>query len=253
MNETRETLLCIVTHPDDETMLTGGTLAMLAGRGVAVHILCATRGEGGEVGEPPVCAREELGHVRTAELRCAAAALGACSVEFLGYVDPDVGPDGEGRAFAADPAEFEAHIVAAIHRLRPTVLLTHGSEGEYGHPGHILVHQTVLRAIRNSPFIIRNSPPTLYTFCAATPGRQDRIFNTADPAHLVLDVTPWLDAKGAAAACHRTQHALFFRHHPEARIVREVLRTIESLHRAWPPDGLHAPMFADLVISNARD
>ncbi len=60
-------------------------------------------------------------------------------------------PDGEGRAFAADDAGFEARIVAVIRRLQPAALLTHGSEGEYGHPGHVLVHQTVLHAIRHSP------------------------------------------------------------------------------------------------------
>jgi len=252
MNETHETLLCIVAHPDDETMLTGGVLAMLAERGVAVYVLCATRGEGGEVGEPPVCTRDELARVREAELRCAATALGARSVEFLGYVDPAVGPDGEGRAFEADRAGFESRIVAAIRRLRPAGLLTHGSRGEYGHPGHLLVHRTVLgahRIIRSQPA----APPALYTFCAAVPGHQDRIFNTADTAHVVLDVTPWLDAKAAAAACHRTQRALFFRHHPEARTMRDALRTTESLHRVWPSDGPHAPMFADLVLPDARD
>ena len=32
------TLLCVVAHPDDETVLTGGLLAMLASRGAAVLI-----------------------------------------------------------------------------------------------------------------------------------------------------------------------------------------------------------------------
>lgn len=248
-----EAMLCVVAHPDDETMLTGGTLAMLAERGVAVHILCATRGEGGEVGEPPVCVREELGRVREAELRCAAAALGARSAEFLGYVDPEIGPDGKACAFEADPAEFEARVVAAVRRLRPATLLTHGSEGEYGHPGHVLVHQTVLRAhwaVRSQSAIVT---PALYTFCAAVPGRRDRVFNAADPADVVLDVAPWLDAKSAAAICHRTQHALFFRNHPEARSIREVLRTTESLHLVWSPDGLHVPVLADLVPSDVHD
>jgi LmbE family N-acetylglucosaminyl deacetylase len=246
-----ETLLCIVTHPDDETMLTGGTLAMLVQRGVAVHILCATRGEGGEVGEPPVCARAELGRVRGAELRCAAAALGARSVAFLGYVDPDVGPDGQVRAFEADPAELEGRVVAAIRRLQPAVLLTHGSQGEYGHPGHILTHQAVMRAVRRSSLATRDSLAAVYTFCAAIPGRQDRIFNEADPAHVVLDVTPWLDVKSAAATCHRSQHGLFFRHHPEARTIREVLRTTESLHLAWSRDGCQSPLFAEWTLPDA--
>ena len=43
-------ILTIIAHPDDETMLSGGTLALLARAGAEVHYLCATRGEGGEVG-----------------------------------------------------------------------------------------------------------------------------------------------------------------------------------------------------------
>lgn len=241
-----ESLLCVVAHPDDETMLTGGLLAMLAERGVAIRVLCATRGQGGEVGEPPVCTREDLGQVREAELRCAATALGVGSIEFLDYVDPPIDPDGQVRAFDADPGELEADVLKAITRLRPAALLTHGSGGEYGHPGHVLVHRTAVRAAR------RAGVP-LYTFCAAIPDRKDRIFNTGDVAHIVLDVTPWLDAKEAAAMCHRTQHALFMRNHPHARSVREVLRAVESLHLAWSPDGDHAPILAVLLDGNGRD
>ena len=40
-------LLCLVAHPDDETMLCGSTLALLATRGVEVHVAALTRGEGG--------------------------------------------------------------------------------------------------------------------------------------------------------------------------------------------------------------
>lgn len=48
----------MVAHPDDETRLTGGLLARLAAQGVDVHLPCLTRGEGGEVGEPPLATRE---------------------------------------------------------------------------------------------------------------------------------------------------------------------------------------------------
>jgi len=36
-------------------MLAGGTLALLAQAGAQIHYLCATRGEGREIGEPPDC------------------------------------------------------------------------------------------------------------------------------------------------------------------------------------------------------
>ncbi len=59
-------VLAFFAHPDDETILIGGTLALLARLGAEVHYLIATRGEGGEVGGPPVCERSQLGLVRSA-------------------------------------------------------------------------------------------------------------------------------------------------------------------------------------------
>lgn len=241
-----DSVLCVVAHPDDETMLTGGLLAALARAGVAVDLLCATRGEGGEVGDPPVCAREELGLVRESELRCAAMVLGVRSVEFMGYIDPPVAPGGELQAFVADFAECAERIAETMARLRPALALTHGSQGEYGHPGHVLVHRAVLRA-REVLGLRGGVAPALYTFCAAVPGLEDRLFNAADQAHIVFDVGPWLDIKAAAAACHRTQHALFFRHHPEAHVFRDIVRGVEALRLVWSQDGSHAPLLIDLA------
>jgi LmbE family N-acetylglucosaminyl deacetylase len=42
-------LLAVLAHPDDETFGMGGTLALYARRGVDVHLICATRGEVGEM------------------------------------------------------------------------------------------------------------------------------------------------------------------------------------------------------------
>ena len=40
-------LLAVLAHPDDETFGLGGTLALYARKGVAVYLVCATRGEQG--------------------------------------------------------------------------------------------------------------------------------------------------------------------------------------------------------------
>ena len=76
-------LVCFFAHPDDETILTGGVLALLAANGVNVHYVCATRGEGGELGAPPVD-REQLGDARERELVCAVGKLGGKSLTFPG-------------------------------------------------------------------------------------------------------------------------------------------------------------------------
>jgi LmbE family N-acetylglucosaminyl deacetylase len=247
MHDKIERLLCITAHPDDETLYAGAFLAMLARRGIATHVLCATRGEKGQVGDPPVCRREDLGEVREAELRCAADVLGVASVEVIGYLNPAyVIASQDLTAFEADPDEFASRIVAACDRLRPDAVITHGSQGEYGHPGHVLVHETVLRAHQalHSPSDV--PAPALYTVSAAVQGQQNKIFNDADPADVVIDVAPWVDDKAAAIACHRTQRALFFSAFPEADTLRELMLMrceTESLHRVWVPDGFDEVAF----------
>ena len=42
-------LLAIFAHPDDEVMSCGGTLARYADEGHQVSLICATRGEEGEI------------------------------------------------------------------------------------------------------------------------------------------------------------------------------------------------------------
>ncbi len=253
-------LLCIIAHPDDETMLCGGTLAALAARGVEIHVLCATRGEGGEVGEPPLCTREELGRVREAEMRCACRTLGVRQVEFLGYVDPPVSPENALYPFTEDEEGLRDRLLAHVRRLRPDMLLTHGRDGEYGHPGHKLLHRATWDAFQQLPAVSQGEashspaergdagegPAFFYTIAAAVPGLDDHIFNGSEPADLIFELegTPWLDVKEAAAMCHVTQHGLFKRR-KQAQTVREVLRRVESLHRYWPPDGPDAPVLVD--------
>ena len=154
------TILTIIAHPDDETMLSGGALALLARAGAEVHYLCATRGEGGEVGEPPRCTREELGTVREGEMRCAVQTLGGMRVEFLEYVDPLVGENDVLYPYTNDFEGLVAKISEHLKRLQPEVVISHGSSGEYGHPAHILTHLAVRKAIEK----LGDQAPMLYTF-----------------------------------------------------------------------------------------
>jgi LmbE family N-acetylglucosaminyl deacetylase len=238
-------VLVIGAHPDDETMLVGGTLALLSSQGMQVHILCATRGEGGESGEPPVCRRSELGAVRERELRCAAGQLGAASVRLLDYVDPVIGPDEELYPFEADFSTLAVQLRAAIREVEADVVITHGRNGEYGHPAHRLLHRATRVAVEHSARDL-----LLYTYAATVPGIEDHIWNESDLAHLALDVRPWLDAKEAAALCHVTQQALF-RRRRKAKTVREVLRTVESFHRHLPvvETGVPQDAFAGLLMA----
>ena len=229
-------ILTVIAHPDDETMLTGGALALLARAGAEVYYLCATRGEGGEAGEPPVCARDQLGSVREKEMRCAVQALGGKGVDFLAYVDPLVGANDELHPYTDDLAGLVNRIAAYIQKLNPEVVITHGSNGEYGHPAHKLTHQATRQAVE----LLNGQAPILYTFSAAFPEHpRPRLVNPDDPANLVLDVTPVMQQKIQAALCHVSQHALFVRRSSiragRQLTVPEVIMKLEGLHRVSPP------------------
>lgn len=229
-------VLTIIAHPDDETMLSGGALTLLANAGAEVYYLCATRGEGGEVGEPPLCARQELGTIREQEMRCAVQALGGVGVEFLDYVDPLVGENEELHPYTDDFEELVAKIIKHIQLLQPGAIITHGSNGEYGHPAHQLTHQATSEAIK----LLGDDAPLLYTFSAAFPEHpRPRLANDNDPAHIILDIASVLEQKVAAARCHKSQNALFVRRSSRRAgrqlTIPEVIMKLEGLHRAYPP------------------
>lgn len=230
-------VLAVYAHPDDETMLAGGALALLSQLGARVHYLCATRGEGGEVGEPPVSALDDLGRVRESELRCAVQALGGASLELLSYVDPRIGPEDTLYSFSDDLDRFMLETQDAVRRLDIDVVITHGSSGEYGHPAHRFIHAAVRQALE----ALVSDVPLLYSGLAAFEGHpHPRLVNAGDPAHLILDLPPAaLAAKTAAALCHRSQHALFVRRRSiEAGrpiTVPEAIDPVESYHRHLPP------------------
>ncbi len=230
-------VLAFFAHPDDETMLIGGTLALLAQNGANVHYLCATRGEGGETGEPPVCTLAELGTQRERELRCAVQTLGGTSLAFLDYIDPRVGPDEELYPYTDDINAVSSQVAAHIYRNAIDVIITHGSNGEYGHPAHILTHQTTRNAVRSING--DGSKISFYSVAANFPDHpRPRLANKDDPAHLILDITSALPQKTEAALCHQSQLALFVRRSSQKAgrqmTVPEVIMRVESLHRAIP-------------------
>ncbi len=243
-------VLAFFAHPDDETILAGGTLALLALSGARVHYLCATRGEGGEVGEPPLCTRRELGATREQELVCAVQALTGRSLTFLGHPDPEVGEDGEVHPYSQDLAFVAGQLAASIHQFQVDAILTHGSNGEYGHPAHVFSYQAALVAVQS---LAADGPaPLLYSVQAIHTGHPyPRLANADDPAHLVIGIDPVFEQKLEAARCHRTQHALFVRWTSQEAgrqlSLQEVIMHSESLHRIYPAlHRVHPPVPGDL-------
>jgi LmbE family N-acetylglucosaminyl deacetylase len=135
----------VFAHPDDESFGIGGTLACYGNDPqVRVVLICATRGEAGEISDPRLATAEELGAVREQELRCACRTLGLDALHFLDYRDSGMAGTPENqdpRALAA--ADFDqavSKIVAHIRRERPDVLVTFDEMGGYGHPDHVAIH-----------------------------------------------------------------------------------------------------------------
>jgi LmbE family N-acetylglucosaminyl deacetylase len=138
MSELR--LMCVLAHPDDESLGTGGALAKYAGEGVSTSLVTATRGERGRFGDSKASPGPEIvGRAREAELLAAAGELGLREVKFLDY--PDGGLD------KVDAAEAIAKIAGHLRRVKPHVVITFGPDGAYGHPDHIAISQLTTAAI----------------------------------------------------------------------------------------------------------
>jgi LmbE family N-acetylglucosaminyl deacetylase len=141
------TVVAFHAHPDDEVLLTGGTLARLAAEGDRVIIAVATDGiVGSTAGQDR--------QARLAELRESAAVLGAARVVHLGYAESGHGPvlyrDPPGRVrFArADVDEAAGKLASLIRAEHADLLLSYDSHGGYGHRDHMQVHRVGARAAR---------------------------------------------------------------------------------------------------------
>jgi N-acetyl-1-D-myo-inositol-2-amino-2-deoxy-alpha-D-glucopyranoside deacetylase len=147
-------ILAFLAHPDDESFGMGGTLALYASRGVDVHLVCATRGEVGDVAPEMLQGFGSIAELRESELRCAAGILGLKGVHFLDYHDsgmPGTADNHHPRALAAQPLdEVAANLVCYLRELKPQVVLTFDPFGGYGHPDHIAIQQAAVRAFEQA-------------------------------------------------------------------------------------------------------
>ncbi|WP_327117336.1 PIG-L family deacetylase [Nocardia sp. NBC_01730] len=139
------TCVFLHAHPDDESLLTAGTMARLAAEGHRVVLVVATDGEAGLTDSP---AGTELGARRRRETMDSAAALGCARVEFLGYGDS--GSDGAvPDSFSATPVEQAAERIAALLvEERAELVTSYDPAGGYGHPDHVHLHHVGSLAAR---------------------------------------------------------------------------------------------------------
>jgi N-acetylglucosamine malate deacetylase 1 len=188
MNDT--VVLAVGAHPDDVEAFCGGTLAVLAGRGVPIHVAVATGGEGGIPDATP----DEARKLRLAEGARAAEILGAASFTWLGMHDQAAqdGPDARGT------------LADLIRRLGANLLITH-PPGDY-HSDHRAVHELVLAmrigacaASVGSEPPLRSAPDLVFMDAAQGLGFQP---------HVWIDVTATIETKWEILRAHESQRTL---------------------------------------------
>ena len=142
-------LLGAYAHPDDEQGVSG-LMHKCASEGVEVTLVCATRGEAGEIAPGVNATPENLGQVREEELRCAADTIGVHNVALLDYRDSGMFGTPENSdprcLWQANLLEVAEKLTRLIRRRQPQVMLTFDPNGAYGHPDHIKIHQAALIA-----------------------------------------------------------------------------------------------------------
>ncbi|RJQ26787.1 PIG-L family deacetylase [Candidatus Parcubacteria bacterium] len=121
-------VLFVFAHPDDETFSSGGTIAKLKSLRHTVKLVTATRGEKGQVGEPPITSREKLGEVRERELRFAAKVLGISEIFFLDYIDGELEKVGV--------EKLEKDVLKILRKENPDIVITFDKRGGSNHPDH---------------------------------------------------------------------------------------------------------------------
>jgi LmbE family N-acetylglucosaminyl deacetylase len=136
------TVVAFHAHPDDEVILTGGTLARASAAGHRVIVVTATDGR----------IDDEDGMHRLGELRSSAAILGVHRVECLGYADSGYGPvffpdpPARVRFGRADVDEAAQRLAAILGDENADLLISYQPNGGYGHRDHVQVHHVGKRA-----------------------------------------------------------------------------------------------------------
>lgn len=138
----RKCVLAVYAHPDDESFSVAGILRKYRDAGIKTALLCATRGEQGQICNPALATPETLGQVREQELGEACRILDVSDLTFLDYHD--------GSLSTANVDEAVSLIVYHIRRLRPQVMVTFAANGDYGHPDHIAIHHFTVSAFHKA-------------------------------------------------------------------------------------------------------
>jgi len=134
-----ETIVAVVAHPDDESLIAGGTLALAAAAGADTGVVSLTRGENGPAAGTGGADGASLSDVREREFAAAARTLGTRFAVCLRHPDGDLE--------WADHRAIARELVDLLAPSRPTAVLTFGEDGLYWHHDHIATRGVVGMAV----------------------------------------------------------------------------------------------------------
>jgi LmbE family N-acetylglucosaminyl deacetylase len=201
-----ERVLCVFAHPDDVDFGSAGTVARWTAAGTEVSYCIVTDGDAGGFDETP---RDQMGPLRRAEQRAAAAAVGVSDVRFLGYPDGRLEPT----------LDLRRDISRVIRQVRPQRVLTSSPERMWdrvaaSHPDHMTVGESTLRAVypdARNPFAF----PELLADEGLTAWTVDEVWLGASPrADHAVEVSDVVARKWAALSSHVSQVG----HWPEGQL-----------------------------------
>jgi LmbE family N-acetylglucosaminyl deacetylase len=274
MSETKRVILVVLAHPDDETFGMGGTLALYAKEGVEVDLVCATRGEVGDVPDGMLDGYASVGELREHELMEATQILGITHVDFLGYRDsgmPGSVDNAHPQALAAAPLdEVAGKVVQYIRKYKPQIVLTFDPIGGYHHPDHIAIQRATEKAFYeagNASFFPGDypvySPAKLYfhtlpkgllrfgLFLMKLMGRDPHKFGrngdidlaaiaeVSFPVNAVVNYLPVAEVRERAAACHASQGGKQNTGGSIISQIRRIFSSKDTFMRAYPAPTKH--------------
>lgn len=124
--------MALYPHPDDETMMSGGTIARFAHcPDVEWTIVSVTKGEHGDELRKDLTPKE-LARVRAGELRQACGNLGIKNVV--------IGPFEDG-TLKKQKMKLKQYIASLYRSYKPDLVITFEKNGIYGHPDHVALSQ----------------------------------------------------------------------------------------------------------------
>jgi len=271
--------LALFAHPDDEVFSCGGVMAQNKIRGIHNTLVCATKGEAGEVSSPELATSSNLGLVREQELIEAASYMGVDDIYFLGYRDSGMAGTAENQNPAAycnaDDSAVIPRLVRFIRDIRPQVVITFDPTGGYGHPDHLAIHKHGVAAFHAA------ADPT-YGPELGEPWQASRLFYPTFRREMFVELVEQLKSQGieppdwgteetefteqainanvdisevampkwTAFKSHRTQ---FGTSHPFMQVPEEFILkmlAIEAFELAWPetrPDQPYTDLFEGLT------